>query len=252
MASKMVYDVLASFTCPRTITFQDYRLGWTHKSIVVCILAYVGFNLFSGQLYLVGSTPLGLVSVWSSEKYDGSLGKSSFTEARDGFYEDYTRKASGFGAGKPPQSAYRYCANLSYDYDYDVNYNYENIGCAFQEEAEIAMKGESLIFFTTMVQTNTVSFVGGDSGKCDRDVFVNAGVSAAECPDVDGTVFSHALGRCYCRSTTNAFVVAVENMTVSIEHKFEALYGRGELPRTFVRNEGTYFPITTFRASAID
>ena len=34
MAAKMAYDVMASFTCPRTITFQDYRLGFTHKAIV--------------------------------------------------------------------------------------------------------------------------------------------------------------------------------------------------------------------------
>ena len=37
----VVYDVLASFTCPRTITFVDYRLGFTHKAIVVAIFAYV-------------------------------------------------------------------------------------------------------------------------------------------------------------------------------------------------------------------
>ena len=36
----VVYDVLASFTCPRTITFVDYRLGFTHKAIVVAIFAW--------------------------------------------------------------------------------------------------------------------------------------------------------------------------------------------------------------------
>ena len=75
----MAYDVMASFTCPRTITFQDYRLGFTHKAIVVAILAYVCFNLFSGQLYLVDSVPLGLVSVWSTSDYNGTSGVSSFS-----------------------------------------------------------------------------------------------------------------------------------------------------------------------------
>ena len=77
MAAKMAYDVMASFTCPRTITFQDYRLGFTHKAIVVAILGYVCFNLFSGQLYLVDSVPLGLVSVWSTSDYNGTSGVSS-------------------------------------------------------------------------------------------------------------------------------------------------------------------------------
>ena len=51
------------------------------------------------------------------------------------------------------------------------------------------------------------------------------------------SLFTEELGRCYCRATKNAFNVAAENLTVSLEHKYEALYGRGELPRTFVRRE---------------
>ena len=35
MVAKMIYDVLASFTCPRTITFKDWRLGFTHKALMV-------------------------------------------------------------------------------------------------------------------------------------------------------------------------------------------------------------------------
>ena len=34
MASKMVYNALASFSCPRTVTFLDWRLGFTHKALM--------------------------------------------------------------------------------------------------------------------------------------------------------------------------------------------------------------------------
>jgi hypothetical protein len=235
MAAKMAYDVMASFTCPRTITFQDYRLGFTHKAIVVAILAYVCFNLFSGQLYLVDSVPLGLVSVWSTSDYNGTSGVSSFSRARDAFYDAYSAKDGSF----------RYCGNEDYDYAYDESYTYEKIGCAFQEDAELAVKGESQIFFSTMVQTNTVAFVSarGANETCGRSAFEAAGVPDAECPsaanegDYASVVFAEELGRCYCRATKNAFNVAAENLTVSMEHKYEALYGRGELPRTFVRRE---------------
>ena len=231
----MAYDVMASFTCPRTITFQDYRLGFTHKAIVVAILAYVCFNLFSGQLYLVDSVPLGLVSVWSTSDYNGTSGVSSFSRARDAFYDAYSAKDGSF----------RYCGNEDYDYVYDASYTYEKIGCAFQEDAELAVKGESQIFFSTMVQTNTVAFVSarGANETCGRSAFEAAGVPDAECPsaanegDYASVVFAEELGRCYCRATKNAFNVAAENLTVSMEHKYEALYGRGELPRTFVRRE---------------
>lgn len=231
----MAYDVMASFTCPRTITFQDYRLGFTHKAIVVAILAYVCFNLFSGQLYLVDSVPLGLVSVWSTSDYNGTSGVSSFSRARDAFYDAYSAKDGSF----------RYCGNEDYDYAYDESYAYEKIGCAFQEDAELAVKGESQIFFSTMVQTNTVAFVSarGANETCGRSAFEAAGVPDAECPsaanegDYASVVFAEELGRCYCRATKNAFNVAAENLTVSMEHKYEALYGRGELPRTFVRRE---------------
>ena len=231
----MAYDVMASFTCPRTITFQDYRLGFTHKAIVVAILAYVCFNLFSGQLYLVDSVPLGLVSVWSTSDYNGTSGVSSFSRARDAFYDAYSAKDGSF----------RYCGNEDYDYAYDESYTYEKIGCAFQEDAELAVKGESQIFFSTMVQTNTVAFVSarGANETCGRSAFEAAGVPDAECPsaanegDYASVVFAEELGRCYCRATKNAFNVAAENLTVSMEHKYEALYGRGELPRTFVRRE---------------
>lgn len=231
----MAYDVMASFTCPRTITFQDYRLGFTHKAIVVAILAYVCFNLFSGQLYLVDSVPLGLVSVWSTSDYNGTSGVSSFSRARDAFYDAYSAKDGSF----------RYCSNEDYDYAYDESYTYEKIGCAFQEDAELAVKGESQIFFSTMVQTNTVAFVSarGANETCGRSAFEAAGVPDAECPsaanegDYASVVFAEELGRCYCRATKNAFNVAAENLTVSMEHKYEALYGRGELPRTFVRRE---------------
>ena len=231
----MAYDVMASFTCPRTITFQDYRLGFTHKAIVVAILAYVCFNLFSGQLYLVDSVPLGLVSVWSTSDYNGTSGVSSFSRARDAFYDAYSAKDGSF----------RYCGNEDYDYAYDESYTYEKIGCAFQEDAELAVKGESQIFFSTMVQTNTVAFVSarGANETCGRSAFEAAGVPDAECPsaanegDYASVVFAEELGRCYCRATKNAFNVAAENLTVSMEHKYEALYGRGEWPRTFVRRE---------------
>ena len=154
----MAYDVMASFTCPRTITFQDYRLGFTHKAIVVAILAYVCFNLFSGQLYLVDSVPLGLVSVWSTSDYNGTSGVSSFSRARDAFYDAYSAKDGSF----------RYCGNEDYDYAYDESYTYEKIGCAFQEDAELAVKGESQIFFSTMVQTNTVAFVSARAVRTRR------------------------------------------------------------------------------------
>ena len=156
MAAKMAYDVMASFTCPRTITFQDYRLGFTHKAIVVAILGYVCFNLFSGQLYLVDSVPLGLVSVWSTSDYNGTIGVSSFSNARDAFYDDYSARAKN--------GSFRYCGNDDYDYVYDASYTYEKIRCAFQEDAEVEVKGESQIFFSTMVQTNTVAFVSTQKG----------------------------------------------------------------------------------------
>ena len=160
---------------------------------------------------------------------------SSFSRARDAFYDAYSAKDGSF----------RYCGNEDYDYAYDESYTYEKIGCAFQEDAELAVKGESQIFFSTMVQTNTVAFVSarGANETCGRSAFEAAGVPDAECPsaanegDYASVVFAEELGRCYCRATKNAFNVAAENLTVSMEHKYEALYGRGELPRTFVRRE---------------
>ena len=85
----MIYDVLASFTCPRTITFKDWRLGFTHKALMVAIISYVCWNLFSSQLFLVDSVPLGLVSIWPTSAYNGSLGVANYREARDQFYEEY-------------------------------------------------------------------------------------------------------------------------------------------------------------------
>ena len=98
----VVYDVLASFTCPRTITFVDYRLGFTHKAIVVAIFAYVCFNLFHGQLYLVDSVPLGLISAWSTSEYSGNLGNASFaTSATDLGGEEGPGPGSRNGAASP-------------------------------------------------------------------------------------------------------------------------------------------------------
>jgi hypothetical protein len=53
----------------------------------------VCYNLFTSQLFLMDSLPLGLVSVWSTPAYNGSMGASSFPEARDGFYNNL--QASG-------------------------------------------------------------------------------------------------------------------------------------------------------------
>ena len=86
----MIYDVLASFTCPRTITFKDWRLGFTHKALMAAIVSYVCWNLFSSQLFLVDSVPLGLVSKWPTSEYNGSLGVANYREARETFYEEYT------------------------------------------------------------------------------------------------------------------------------------------------------------------
>ena len=42
MVFKMVYEAMATFTCPRTITFKDWRLGFTHKALVVAIISWAG------------------------------------------------------------------------------------------------------------------------------------------------------------------------------------------------------------------
>ena len=169
MVLRMVYDTLASFTCPRTITFRDYRLGFTHKALVVAIAAYVCANLFMGQLYLVDSVPLGLVSMWSSPTYSGSLGDASFEDARDEFFRRY-RKAGG--------EPYRYCDNPDYDYvfEFDKSFNDEDIECEFAESAQVAVKGESQMFFSTMIQQNSVAYVKKpQGGECDRAAFSAGG-----------------------------------------------------------------------------
>ena len=231
MVLRMVYDTLASFTCPRTITFRDYRLGFTHKALVVAIAAYVCANLFMGQLYLVDSVPLGLVSMWSSPTYSGSLGDASFEDARDEFFRRY-RKAGG--------EPYRYCDNPDYDYvfEFDKSFTYEDIECEFAESAQVAVKGESQMFFSTMIQQNSVAYVKKlQGGECDRAAFSAVGIGESECPSF--AEVTESLGRCYCRGTANEFFVGVENMTLNLEHKYDALYGAGELPRTFVRVEGS-------------
>jgi hypothetical protein len=230
----VVYDVLASFTCPRTITFVDYRLGFTHKAIVVAIFAYVCFNLFHGQLYLVDSVPLGLISAWSTSEYSGNLGNASFATARDHFYERFERASQ-----HSPSSQFAYCNNPNYDYYYDVNYDYKDIGCAFADEAELSVKGESQLFFSTLVQRQTVAYLPepADGSECTRALFESdPDFTDVDCPP--GATISAALGSCYCRMKSNEFLAAAENMTVNVEHKFEALYGSGEMPRTFVRRPG--------------
>ena len=230
----VVYDVLASFTCPRTITFVDYRLGFTHKAIVVAIFAYVCFNLFHGQLYLVDSVPLGLISAWSTSEYSGNLGNASFATARDHFYERFERASQ-----HSPSSQFAYCNNPNYDYYYDVNYDYKDIGCAFADEAELSVKGESQLFFSTLVQRQTVAYLPepADGSECTRALFESdPDFTDVDCPP--GATIPAALGSCYCRMKSNEFLAAAENMTLNVEHKFEALYGSGEMPRTFVRRPG--------------
>ena len=119
----MIYDVLASFTCPRTITFKDWRLGFTHKALMVAIISYVCWNLFSSQLFLVDSVPLGLVSIWPTSAYNGSLGVANYREAREQFYEEYA-------TAQKKEKTYRYCDNDEYDYYYDANYDYRDVSCA--------------------------------------------------------------------------------------------------------------------------
>ena len=233
MVAKMIYDVLASFTCPRTITFKDWRLGFTHKALMVAIVSYVCWNLFSSQLFLVDSVPLGLVSIWPTSEYNGSLGVANYREARETFYEEYT-------SARKRDKTYRYCDNKKYTYYYDANYDYRDISCALWQEEQVPAKGESQMFFTTFVQENSVSYVTVDpdfDGKCDRDMFVKAGIDEELCPK-HGEV-SHSLGRCYCRNTRNMFVAAAENMTLNMEHKYMAMYGEGFLPRTIIRVEGS-------------
>ena len=178
MVAKMIYDVLASFTCPRTITFKDWRLGFTHKALMVAIVSYVCWNLFSSQLFLVDSVPLGLVSIWPTSEYKGSLGVANYREAREAFYEEYT-------SAQKKDKTYRYCDNKKYSYYYDANYDYRDISCALWQEEQVPAKGESQIFFTTFVQENSVSYVTVDpdfDGKCDRGMFVKAGINEDLCP----------------------------------------------------------------------
>ena len=72
------------------------------------------------------------------------MGYVSFDEARDSFYEN-----SG-GSGQ-----YRYCNNEKYSYTYDANFNYTDIGCAYSQAEETAVKGESQMFYSTMLQSKT-------------------------------------------------------------------------------------------------
>lgn len=122
MVLKLVYSALASFTCPRTITFMDWRLGFTHKALVVAIIAWVCYNLFKSQLFLMDSLPLGLVSVWATPTYNGSLGFSSFPEARDGFYED-SKKSVGTASSYCSERVHEqlmsppYCTNTAVESD---------------------------------------------------------------------------------------------------------------------------------------
>ena len=236
MVFKMAYDAMVAFTCPRTITIMDWRLGFIHKALVVAIVGYVCWNLFQSQLFLMDSLPLGLVSVWATPTYNGQLGVASFDQARDDFFE----KSKSEGANDDgSNTSHSYCDNKTYDYVYDAHFTYREIGCKFAQAEEVSVKGESQIFFTTMLQEKSVAYVPApkDNKKCSRQVFTKAGFREDECPI--GANFTRALGRCYCRATKNSFVAAVENMTLNLEHKYDAMYGQGVMPRTFVRAEGS-------------
>ena len=106
-----IYNALASFTCPRAITFIDWRLGFTHKALMVAILGWVIYQLFVGQLFLEDAQPLGLVSVWGGATYSGELGEISYDDSVREFYANKTKNAAG--------GPYAYCDNPSYNIKYD-------------------------------------------------------------------------------------------------------------------------------------
>jgi len=136
---------------------------------------------------------------------------ASFYTARDAFHTE--REAAG---GKE----YRYCNNTEYEYVYDAIFNYTDIGCKFVQEEEIAIKGESMIFFSTAVQDTSVAFVekpSGGGGECARELFTKLQL---DCPA--GADVTEAIGRCYCRHASTTFVAAAENMTLNFEHKYDS------------------------------
>ena len=154
--------------------------------------------------------------------------------------------ASGTDEKKKEKQTYRYCNNKMYDYVYNSEFTYQDIGCSFDQPEEVSVKGESQMFFSTMLHQNMVAFVGApEGGNCTREVFEEAEMTESDCPS--DAIITRALGRCYCRSTRNTFVSAVENMTLNMEHKYEAMYGSGIMPRTFVRREGSVKNLYEFK-----
>ena len=69
---------------------------------------------------------------------------------------------------------------------------------------------------------NTVAYVAepSDGSECTHKTFEEAGMKESDCPR--NAEIERALGRCYCRSARNTFVAAVENMTLNMEHTYEA------------------------------
>ena len=89
MVLRMVYDTLASFTCPRTIV-QDYRLGFTHKALVVAARRTCAPTCSWASSTSWTPSPGPRLDV-VSPTYSGSLGDASFGDARDEFSEDTAR-----------------------------------------------------------------------------------------------------------------------------------------------------------------
>lgn len=224
------------FQAPRTVKFQDWKLALVYYIGLIAVAIYTLFNVFKSQNFLSVAIPTNAVAAYSYTKYpsnsyegeDPSYSNTSYYGAQEDFYAIASQKPNG--------DAYKFCNNLQYDYQDLPDYIYVNNSCSYQEEAEITAKTGSEFFITTFVaHQGSSSFDISENFACTLESFTALGLYCD-----NSTYIKQKTATCICNTPqAGRFPVAVENLTLAIEHAFDSTFREGRLPKTFVRRSGS-------------
>lgn len=220
--------LLLNFTTPKLVTFNDWRLGLTHKLLYAAIIAYTILLIFREQRYLQDYTPLNIVTMFSStsrpQNYVGHA--DDFDNSQAAIYTGLSTSATG---------SYSYCNNDAYDFVYSDEFQYKNISCYFGSAREVSTKlPPAGIFFTTFQATSSTStFMMDASSPASQCALAGFVSRSLECSASDHIAIRGA--RCECTRTSNVFFVGAENIVLNIEHRYDSVPTSGALPKTRFR-----------------
>lgn len=221
---------LLNFTTPKTVTFNDWRLGLLHKLLYLGVIAYTLLLIFKEQRYLLHHTPLNVVTMFSSTE----TGSATIYHAEQ---FDEAQKAVYDGVAESPGGSYGYCNNAANDFIYSEEFKYQNITCYFGSAREVSTKSPPAgIFFTTFqATTSTTTFMTSNALECGAAGFASRGLA---CDPLESNIAMRG-ARCECVSTSNVFFVGAENVILNIEHRYDSVPQSGALPKTRMRLQGS-------------